>query len=182
MFADDVWRYFPLGPVPTILMALIGIAALLYVARTSTDRSRMLAVVMLVGTLLAVVAYTGRGAMGNDDGEFSWRVGDSIRSEWHNINRTLGMVQIFGNVLMFVPVGWLIAVLAPRFRVVVGAAAGLGVSAVVEVWQMLSGSFGDVDDLILNGAGALLGALVAWSLVNTRRPTRATTEPRLART
>ena len=181
MFADDVWRYFPLGPVPTLLVGLVGLAALIYVARTASHRSRMLARAMLVVTLMVIVAYTARGTMANDDGEFSWRLGDSIRSEWDSINRTLGMVQIFGNVLMFVPIGWLIAVLAPRWRVAVGVLAGLGLSGTVEIWQMLSGSFGDVDDLLLNGSGAAVGAIVAAVLVMTRRDTARASRPELTR-
>ena len=175
MFQDDVWRYLPIGPVPSMALALIGSAVLVYTAVSTSPRARSLAVVTLVGTVLVVLMFTNRGALGNTDGAFSWRVGESIKSEWNSINRSLGMVNVFGNVVMFIPFGWLVAVLARRrFEVLVGTCTGLAFSVAIEVWQMLSGSFGDVDDLPLNAAGASSGAIVATMLMQFWR------EPRLS--
>ena len=173
MFHDDVWRYLPIGPVPSMVLALLGSAVLVYSALVASPRARSLAVVTLVGTVLVVLMFTGRGALGNTDGEFSWSVGQSIKSEWNSINRSVGMVNVFGNVVMFVPVGWLVAVLVRgRFAGLVGTLAGLVLSVVIEVWQMLSGSFGDVDDLLLNSVGAAAGAIVATVLMQFRRAHR----------
>jgi hypothetical protein len=124
---------------------------------------------MLAVTVLLVLAYTGRGALSNEDGGFSWHVGESIKSEWNNINRSLGMVNVFGNIAMFVPIGWLATVLAPRPRALAGIVAGIALSGLIETWQMLSGSFGDVDDLLLNAAGAAIGAAGATLLMISRR-------------
>lgn len=164
MFDDDVWRYMPLGPVPTLVLATVGIAAAVYVAVVRSRATRSLAVAMLVASIMIVLAYTARGSLSNDDGGFSWRLGWSIRAELGNINRSLGLLNVYGNVAMFVPIGWLVAVLATRRRLLVGTLAALLLSASVEVWQMLSGSFGDVDDLVLNGLGGLLGAGAAISM------------------
>jgi len=168
MFADDVWRYMPLGPVPSLVLAVVGIALLIYVTVVSSRESRILARAMLTVTVLIVLAYTGRGALSNDDGGFVWHVGESIKSEWNNINRSLGMVNIFGNIVMFVPIGWLVTVLAPRRRALAGIVAGIAFSGVIEVWQMLSGSYGDFDDLLLNAAGAAIGGACATLLMISR--------------
>ena len=53
---------------------------------------------MLVASVMIVLAYTARGALSNDDGEFSWRLGESIRAELRNINRSLGLLNVFGDV------------------------------------------------------------------------------------
>ena len=56
-----------------------------------------------------------------DGGGFSWRLGDSIVNELNNINRELGLLNVFGNVAMFVPLGWLATLLVRRRGFVVGA-------------------------------------------------------------
>lgn len=164
MFDDDVWRYIPLGPAPSLVLACAGGAAAIYVAVVRSRASRAIAVAMLVASVMVVLAYTARGALSNDDGGFSWSLGESIRAELWNINRSLGLVNIFGNVALFMPIGWLVAVLSARRPIVVGTLCALLLSTSVEVWQMLSGSFGDVDDLVLNGLGGLLGAGTAACL------------------
>ena len=119
---------------------------------------------MLVASVMIVLAYTARGALSNDDGEFSWRLGKSIRAELRNINRSLGLLNVFGNIAMFMPTGWLVAVLSGRRPIVVGTLCALSLSTSVEVWKMVSGSSGDVDDLVLNGLGGFLGAGAATFL------------------
>ena len=164
MFDDDVWRYMPLGPVSTLALASVGAAAAIHVAVVRSRATRAMAVAMLVAAVMVVLAYTARGALSNDDGGFSWRLGASIRAELGNINRSLGLVNVFGNVAMFMPIGWLVAVLSARRPIVVGTLSALLLSASVEFWQMVSGSFGDVDDVVLNGLGGLLGAGAATLL------------------
>lgn len=164
MFDDDVWRYMPLGPLPSLALATVGAAAAIYVAVVRSRATRAVAVAMLVASVLIVLAYTARGALSNDDGGFSWRLGESIRAELRNINRSLGLLNVFGNVAMFMPTGWLVAVLSTRRPILVGTLSALLLSTSVEVWQMVSGSFGDVDDLVLNGLGGFLGAAAATLL------------------
>jgi len=82
---------------------------------------------------------------------------------------------IIGNVAAFVPVGVLAPLLAPRYRSWPFAlAVGLVVSVAIELGQLgLSLWVGytyrrsDVDDVILNVAGALLG-YVLWKLAQRR--------------
>ena len=164
MFDDDVWRYMPLGPVPSLVLAAVVTAAAVYVAVVRSRASRVVAIAMLGASVAIVFAYTARGALSNDDGGFSRRLGASIRAEWGNVNRSLGLLNVFGNVAMFMPIGWFVAVLSNRRPVVVGSLCALLLSASVEVWQMLSGSAGDVDDLLLNGFGGFLGAGAATLL------------------
>ncbi|MGH3478591.1 MAG: VanZ family protein [Nocardioidaceae bacterium] len=158
MFDDDVWRDMPLGPVPSLVLAAVVAAAAMYVAVFRSRATRAVAVAMLAASVMIVLAYTARGALSNDAGGFSWRLGESIRAELDNINRSLGLLNVFGNVAMFMPIGWFVAVLSNRRPVVLGSFCALLLSASVEVWQMFSGSAGDVDDLLLNGLGGVLGA------------------------
>lgn len=84
------------------------------------------------------------------------------------------VLQVGLNVLLFVPLGFFLRVLGGRGILVAGL-AGLAVSGFVELTQ-LTGVWGlypcayrvfDVDDLVLNTAGALLGSVLA--LVVPRR-------------
>jgi VanZ like family len=161
VFDDDVWRYSPVGPVLTIVIGLLGMAMLVYVARVRSPRTRRLASAMLVASVLGVLLLTTRGGFGNEDGYFSWRIGHSIVTELHSVNRALGLVNVVGNVLMFLPVGWLVAVLALRLRLLAGALAAGVLSVAVETGQVFAGSFGDIDDLLLNSLGGFVGAGLA---------------------
>ncbi len=135
--------------------------------------TRTIAWTLLGVCVLAILAMTGRGALGKADGQFSWRVGESIGGELRNINRELGLLNVFGYVLMLVPVGWLSALLARRRGFVVGALSAAGLSIAIEIWQMLSGSFGDIDDVVLNTTGGLIGTVLAMAIQAVRKHPRA---------
>ena len=78
------------------------------------------------------------------------------------------VLQLLLNVLLFIPLGFFVRVLAGR-GILTALVVGAGVSALVEVTQ-LTGVWGlypcayrvfDVDDLLTNTCGALLGSLLA---------------------
>ena len=106
---------------------------------------------------------------------------DDTRSQWASVNlvpaRTVvgiirdfpGLViqQLQGNVVMFVPLGFLLPLLSTRYRrFAMTAAVGLSVSVGIELVQfaqlltLTSRRSADVDDVILNVTGACLGYLV----------------------
>lgn len=84
-------------------------------------------------------------------------------------------LQLALNVLLFLPLGFFVRVLARR-GILVAFAAGLGISLIVEFTQ-LTGVWGvypcaysvfDVDDLLTNTVGAVVGSILA--LLVPRRP------------
>lgn len=161
---EDVWRYLPLDPVPSLAAAFVGSVAAIYAAVVHSRVARAVAVTLLVASTLVVLYLTARGAVSNADGGFNWRLGESIRAELTNINRSLGVVNVLGNVVLFMPIGWLVAVLTARRPILLGSLSALALSTAVEVWQMASGSFGDVGDILLNSMGGLTGAVAATLL------------------
>jgi glycopeptide antibiotics resistance protein len=90
--------------------------------------------------------------------------------------REPAFLQIVLNVLLFVPLGYFIRVIAHR-GVVVATAAGLALSLLVEltqrtgVWSIYSCAYRlfDVDDLIVNTLGATVGSLLSVLVVRRRR-------------
>lgn len=100
----------------------------------------------------------------------------TIRHQWRLLNMDKywavrsGVVNIYGNVLMFVPLGLLIPWLSPRlrrlWRTLLASAAMI---TAVEIAQLLSlRGFGDVDDLLLNLIGCTLG-YIAWKILVSRK-------------
>ena len=88
--------------------------------------------------------------------------------------------ELIGNVALFVPLGFLLPVAARTCRrlwVTLAAAAGL--SILIETVQALLPSHAtDVDDVILNTAGAALGflafAMIAWTVRRRTAPGEGT--------
>lgn len=70
--------------------------------------------------------------------------------------------HVAGNLLWFVPLGALLKKLRPRSRWFHALLAGAALSLFLETCQYLLGTgFPDIDDVLLNAAGALIGWLIA---------------------
>ena len=88
--------------------------------------------------------------------------------------------NVLGNVLLFVPMGLATAGLArerrPAIRLAGAVLAGVALSTAVELLQLaIPGRATDVDDVLFNGLGALVGASVLLAgerITAQRRPTR----------
>ncbi len=84
---------------------------------------------------------------------------DSFEEVTHG-NTIYLLISLLGNIGIFLPVGFFFSLLwrkNPFWQAVLG---GAGVSLVIELCQLPLGRATDVDDLILNTLGALLGYLV----------------------
>lgn len=87
-----------------------------------------------------------------------------------NLIPILGIAEDFKNsilnILLFVPLGFLLPILWKKFREKRNALLfGLGMSLVIEILQMFTYRATDVNDLITNGLGTFLGFLSAKMLI-----------------
>ncbi len=98
------------------------------------------------------------------------------------------VLQVALNVLLFLPLGFFLRVLGGRGILVAGL-VGLAISGIIETTQ-LTGVWGvfpcayrvfDVDDLIANTSGALLGSLVAFAVPKNYRGAEKTPDADLPR-
>ena len=89
----------------------------------------------------------------------------------HPFSRHIYMPSYFANVLMFVPFGFLASIIERQDIGVVRAfLEGLGFSLVIELSQLLNDRYTDVDDLIMNTAGALIGYILYKLIFKKRFP------------
>ena len=90
--------------------------------------------------------------------------GAGIRAALGNVNRGLGLVNVLGNVAMFVPLGFLLP-LATRVGPGGDVALCAALSTSIELSQAMLGRNLDVDDVLLNTLGAAVGATSGGALV-----------------
>jgi glycopeptide antibiotics resistance protein len=166
-------RHLHIGPelLPVVILAAATLAFL--VAAPAVRRrevgvaGRRASRVLLVGTMLAVLVVTLPA--GPIPGELATErsvnlaPGVEITRSLNLADRHIGLLNVIGNIAMFVPVGFL-AVIALRTGVVAATAWGLVFSGGVEIVQYGLGRVADVDDILLNTTGAFVGAVIAASL------------------
>ena len=135
---------------------------------------RRLSILLFVLYILLLVYFLffseeyGRAAMEERQYRYNLIPFVEIRRFWV-YRKQLGFMAVvtnlFGNVIGFLPFGFILPVILDKMRsgwlIVL---AGFGLSVTVEVIQLITkvGCF-DVDDMILNTLGGLLGYLVFWA-------------------
>ena len=88
-----------------------------------------------------------------------------IRTEWFWGYRIDDPNVLYGdnliNILLYIPVGCLVGMIAPKHKLLAAVLAGLFLSETIECSQLIwhKGMF-DVDDLFNNTVGALLGGFI----------------------
>ncbi len=122
-----------------------------------------------MGAVLAVLAVTLTG--GAPATGVNLVPGEGIRTALRNANSELGLVNLVGNVVMFVPVGLLLP-LATRLRFGGTVAMCAALSVLVECVQLTLGRSLDVDDVLLNTLGGVVGAVLGLGLPRLFRPGR----------
>ncbi len=76
---------------------------------------------------------------------------------------------IAANVLMFVPLGALLPLVFKRVKPIYSVFICLAVTCVIEVVQPVVGRTGDLDDIIANFLGGILGAVTAKIILQLRK-------------
>lgn len=88
-------------------------------------------------------------------------------------------LEFLANVLLFVPVGILFAVLLGRRRWWLAIVVGVGMTVTIETAQLfIPTRVSDIRDIIANTAGAALGVALVRGIAAIRRPARARQEAR----
>lgn len=120
---------------------------------------RVLAICILAVYIAAVFHFTGAGTVFD-----LLRFQFTIRSEQMNLlpfSQHIDVVGYLQNVLLFIPLGLLLPLIWPQFgQMKKTVLAGLFFSFCIEFSQLWNNRCTDIDDLILNTGGAILGYLI----------------------
>ena len=169
------FRYIPWDMLllAVVLAAIASVVASLPALRRRDARGAWTAVtrVLLAGAVLAVLVVTLTGGAATAGTGVNLVPGEGIRTALRNANSELGLVNLVGNVVMFVPVGLLLP-LATRLRFGGTVAACVALSVLVECVQLTLGRSLDVDDVLLNTLGGVVGAVLGLGLLRLFRPGR----------
>ena len=164
------------GFTPVVIAVAIAAAATLIAARISIAKGgARLALRVTMWTMLAATAGVILVAT------IGFSVGDTQAGTRINIHpfveirrglkssaSEMAIANVYGNIAMFLPIGLLLVWLwtSPLIaRVIMATIAGTGLSLIIELTQLTLGRVADIDDVILNGSGALLGAVLAAVVV-----------------
>lgn len=95
---------------------------------------------------------------------------ETIRLQLSSINTDESRTQLLGNTLLFLPWGFFLPLLWKRFRRFFPIAGMcLGLTCFIESTQLFIGRTVDVDDLLLNFCGSMVGAGMAWLVRRLRK-------------
>ncbi len=163
------------GALPIAVLGL-GIALLVsgQVARRDGDSGRVWRRTARVLWALSVagVALLTLGLTNPQGSHLNLTPLATIGHQLSSLSPWMATFNIVGNMAVLVPFG-LLARPAFGWRVLGTTVAGAGFSVVIEVVQSLTGRAGDVDDVLLNTVGALLGAAIsALIVIGARRSDR----------
>lgn len=164
------------GYTPVIIAMLVSASVILIVARVSVARGgarhglRATMWAMLAATVGVILVATIGFSVG--DAEAGSRVNlqplVEIRRGLKSSASDMAMANVYGNIAMFVPLGVLLVWLwtSPLIvRIIMATIAGAGLSLIIELIQLTLRRVADIDDVILNGSGALLGTVAAALVV-----------------
>ena len=126
--------------------------------------------VLLAMTTVAILVATLGFSVGDPDAsaDINLHPFTEIRRGLRSGASDIVAANVWGNIAMFVPLGLLLMWLwaSPLIaRVLMATIAGAGLSVIIELTQLSLHRVADIDDVILNGSGALLGALVGMVTV-----------------
>lgn len=103
------------------------------------------------------------------------RIGNNVNLIPFTVLRevNLDILNFLGNVILFVPLGFLLVLISRQFRkVYYSLLTGFFISVLIEFLQLFEGRGTDVDDVILNTMGTLLGYLVGYLFVSGKNGLR----------
>ncbi len=144
----------PAGIAAALIVALLG-------KRMFGTRKRRCACALFAIYLLAVYSLTGIPSVTNLTVDLGFNFVPLVGMAGDAKNTAL-------NVLLFVPLGWFLPLLWQEFSTLPRAAlCGLVLSLAIEILQIFTFRLTDVNDLIANTAGALVGYLLAKPLLKS---------------
>ena len=143
----------------SVIFVIPAVFVLQYVVFRQRSFSRLATVTIFIFYLVAVFSVVGIPTVGSFQihPEFNWiPLIDIVNSPFDYIRNTIL------NIILFVPLGFIVPTLWKEYcSLRTAALMGLGLSLFIEILQIFTFRLTDVDDLITNTAGCVLGFYIA---------------------
>ena len=165
-FLNFVLSYLGRAIIIAVFALIPGVCLLLAAAKGHRRRhgpdvpfpwARWILILLLTGYLAVVMFVTVRQG-GFYNGRCNFHLFRAWREAWNSFSQRQWL-NVLLNIAMFVPLGILVPLIWPKFQKWYRMLpAGFGVSLLIELAQLLTGSgLFDVDDLFNNTLGAMMG-------------------------
>ena len=158
----EVWnpyKFTDAGEVVTVLVLLMLVAVLAGTMLTPCQhRRRMVFLPLLLFWVFTILSATYFGRMETESGGLKLELFWTIRKAWAE-HQGLYWYYIIGNILLFVPFGFLLPLIAKQMESVwIVTLIGAGMSLGIELFQYLTGTgLCELDDLFHNTLGTFSG-------------------------
>lgn len=177
----DLFGYIVLGAL-LIVVVVILYMPIYFRLRNKVSPIRQICFVGLAGTFFVIIFATllldiiSGMQMGNLFHPAT-KMLNLIPLNWLHDTWEMGtekmITQIIANILMFVPLGFLLPIVFFKLRRSINTLSFILLTAFsIELFQYFIGRSADIDDLILNFIGGTIGYLFFWILSLTLRRTR----------
>ncbi len=157
---DALSNIWPMIFIFTIIIVSVRIFYLIINKQKFILRKELLMLCFIIYILLLYYVVTFQD---NNYGTNNWVPFREIFR--YNITSRLFIKNVFGNILLFVPFGLFVSYLLKNKTFIPIIILGLIASCGIEFAQIAIGRTGDVDDVILNTFGALVGYII-YCLIN----------------
>jgi glycopeptide antibiotics resistance protein len=165
-------QYVDVRPVLLVAVAALVLTGAVAALTRPPVRGRAVLGALLAGAVAVTLVVTLGPVETSGPSEASLNLVPfrDIRQVLRSGNAQLAVLNLGGNTALFAPVGALLALLLRRWPLAL--LLGVGLSVVEEGLQYATGRAADVDDVLLNGAGVLVGVLAGLAVraVAARRP------------
>lgn len=154
----------------TIAVALLIVLLMIRRGSSAAETVHVASVTLLVGATAAIAWISLVREIPQVEGPVQVNLIPfrSIRGQFSNPNSQIALVNLLGNIILYVPVGFLASV--SFLRSSVGMITGAILSATMELTQLFArvGAL-DVDDFLLNSTGTVCGGLVSILVIRRFR-------------
>lgn len=162
-----LYYYFPVIffirlTIDLLIMAFGVLLAVKLYKKGIFDRVQRAACIVLFiwGAIVLLFTVLGRRSNKTDEMVYNLELFSCYRRIFFERDHSM-LISVFGNILMFVPIGFTLSVIFKKHCVIIPLLISFGLSLCIEVCQLLlhSGTF-EFDDLFNNSLGAVIGIIL----------------------
>ena len=162
-----LYYYFPVIffirlTIDLLIMAFgIFLAVKLYRKGVFDKAQRTACIVLFVwGAIVLLFTVLGRRSYKTDDMIYNLELFSCYRRIFAEHNQPM-LISVLQNIFMFVPIGFSLAVIFKKHRIIIPTLISFDLSLCIEVCQLLLKSgFFELDDLFNNTLGAIIGIIL----------------------